>query len=302
METHQNSILRGQELLSTRGDWKRHAAFLHLQLELKQSRRQKSAVHEQRQEKAVKRSSTVVAVFKFDRCLDHWDRDVCPTRPTIQEASREKPPTSTTTTGRTIMETIQRERPATSPTTARDQTPTTAAPQPGAARREATSGVPVLRPQEGESAVLTSEEPQAAVAPVPAWIAVLGNFLRQLIFTKLDQALEGRIQAALPQLWQQAGTSDQPPSLQPASTNAQGILLFQPHQYLPPQHCQGGSEEDNNIRHSNSNSRSNNTSITNHSNIIKIKRGVSRVRNSSIRHSSPSRGSSRARIPGFYRW
>ena len=39
----------------------------------------------------------------------------------------------------------------------------------------------------------------AAVAPVPAWIAVLGNFLRQLIFTKLDQALEGRIQAALPQ-------------------------------------------------------------------------------------------------------
>ena len=39
----------------------------------------------------------------------------------------------------------------------------------------------------------------AAVAPVPAWIAVLGNFLRQLSFTKLDQALEGRIQAALPQ-------------------------------------------------------------------------------------------------------
>ena len=33
----------------------------------KQSRRQKSAVHQQRQEKAVKRSSTVVAVFKCDR-------------------------------------------------------------------------------------------------------------------------------------------------------------------------------------------------------------------------------------------
>ena len=58
--------------------------------------RQKSAVHEQRQEKAVKRSSTVVAVFKFDRCLNHWDRDVCPTRPALRETNREKPPTSTT--------------------------------------------------------------------------------------------------------------------------------------------------------------------------------------------------------------
>ena len=72
VEAHQNPILRGQGLLSTRGGWKRHAAFPHRQLERKQSRRKKSAVDEQqRQENAVKRSSTVVAVFKFDRFLDH---------------------------------------------------------------------------------------------------------------------------------------------------------------------------------------------------------------------------------------
>ena len=109
---------------------------------------------------AVKRSSTVVAVFKFDRSLDHWDRDDCPTCPTLRETIREKPSTSTTTTGRTLMETIQREKPATSPTTARDQTPTTAALQLGAARREATPGVPVLRPTEEDPAVLTSEDPR----------------------------------------------------------------------------------------------------------------------------------------------
>ena len=81
----------------------------------------------------------------------------------------------------------------------------------------------------------------AAPAPVPAWIAVLENFLGQVISTKLDQVLEGRIPAALPQLSQQAATSEQPPSLQPASTNAQGILQLEPHQHLPPQHCQKGS-------------------------------------------------------------
>ena len=81
----------------------------------------------------------------------------------------------------------------------------------------------------------------AAAAPVHAWIAVLGNFLGQLISTKLDQAFEGRIPAALPQPSQQAATSEQPPAIQPASTNAQGILLLEPHQHLPPQHCQEGS-------------------------------------------------------------
>ena len=62
VEAHHNSILRGQGFLSTRGGWKGHAAFPHRQLASKQSRRQKSAVHEQIQEKAVKRSSIVVAV------------------------------------------------------------------------------------------------------------------------------------------------------------------------------------------------------------------------------------------------
>ena len=81
----------------------------------------------------------------------------------------------------------------------------------------------------------------AAAEPVPAWIAVLGNFLGQLIATKLDQALEGRIPAALPQPSKQAATSEQPPAVQPASTNAQGILPLESHQHLPPQHCQGGS-------------------------------------------------------------
>ena len=80
----------------------------------------------------------------------------------------------------------------------------------------------------------------AAAAPVPAWIAVLGNFLGQLISTKLDQALEGLISAAPPQPSQQAATSEHPPAIQPASTNAQGIPPLEPHQHLPPQHCQGG--------------------------------------------------------------
>ena len=77
VEAHQNSILRGQGFLSTRGGWKGHAAFPHHQLARKQNRRQKSAVHEQRQKKAVKRSSTVVAVFKCDRFFvwAHRDRD-----------------------------------------------------------------------------------------------------------------------------------------------------------------------------------------------------------------------------------
>ena len=110
VEAHQNSILRGQGFLSTRGGWKGRAAFPHRQLARKQSRRQKSAVHEQRQEKALKRSRTVVAVFKYDRFFV-WadrDRDVYPTCPTLRGMSREKPTTSTTTTGRTIVETIQR--------------------------------------------------------------------------------------------------------------------------------------------------------------------------------------------------
>ena len=164
VEAHQNSILRGQGFLSTRGGWKEHAAFPHRQLTRKQSRRQKSAVHEQRQEKAEKRSSTVVAVFKCDRFFvwAHRDRDVYPTCPTLGGTSRETPTTSTTTTvtGRTIMETIQRERPATSPTTARDKTPTTAAPQPGAAWRKATLEAPVVRNPEREPAVPTSEAPR----------------------------------------------------------------------------------------------------------------------------------------------
>ena len=36
--------------------------------------------------------------------LAHQNRDVCPTCPTLRETSREKPITSTTTTGRTIVE------------------------------------------------------------------------------------------------------------------------------------------------------------------------------------------------------
>ena len=36
--------------------------------------------------------------------LAHQNRDVCPTCPTLRETSREKPTTSTTTTGRTIVE------------------------------------------------------------------------------------------------------------------------------------------------------------------------------------------------------
>ena len=162
VEAHQNSILRGQGFLSIRGGWKGHAAFPHRQLTRKQSRRQKSAVHERRQEKAVKRSSTVVAVFKWDLFFvwAHRNRDVYPTCPTLRGPSREKPTTSTTTTGRTIMETIQRERPATSPIMARDQTPTTTAPQPGVARREATLGAPVVRHPEREPAVPTSEAPR----------------------------------------------------------------------------------------------------------------------------------------------
>ena len=71
VEAHQKSILRGQGFLSTRGGWKGHAAFPHCQLARKQSQRQKSAVHEQRQEKTVKRSSTVEAVFKCDRFSVH---------------------------------------------------------------------------------------------------------------------------------------------------------------------------------------------------------------------------------------
>ena len=63
--------IAGTEVLSTRGGWKGHAACPHRQLARKQSRRQKSAVHEQRQEKAVKRCSTVVAVFKCDRFPAH---------------------------------------------------------------------------------------------------------------------------------------------------------------------------------------------------------------------------------------
>ena len=133
---------------------KRHTALPLRQLASEQSRRQKSAVHERRQERLKRESSAVVAVFNFDR----FDRDDCPTCPMLRETLREKPYTSTTTTGRTIMETIQREKPATSPTTARDQTPTTAAPQPGAARREATPWIPALRPPEGDPAVLTSED------------------------------------------------------------------------------------------------------------------------------------------------
>ena len=97
-----------------------------------------------------------------------------------------------------------------------------------------TSGGGASRPDLGGPAT-------AAAEPVPAWIAVLGIFLGQLISTKLDQALEGRISAALPQPSQQAATSEEPPVIQPASTNAQGILPLKPHQHLPPQHCQGGS-------------------------------------------------------------
>ena len=65
--------IAGTGVLSTRGGWKGHAVFPHRQLARKQSRRQKSAVHEQRQEKAVKRSSTttVVAVFKCYRFSAH---------------------------------------------------------------------------------------------------------------------------------------------------------------------------------------------------------------------------------------
>ena len=63
--------IAGTGLLSTRGGWKGHAAFPHRQLARKQSRRQKSAVNEQRQEQAVKRSSTVVAVFKCGRFSAH---------------------------------------------------------------------------------------------------------------------------------------------------------------------------------------------------------------------------------------
>ena len=176
VEAHQNSILRGHGFLSTRGGWKGHAAFPHRQLARKQSRRQKPAVHEQRQEKAVKRSSTVVAVFKCDRLIvwAHRDRDVYQTCPTLRETCREKPTTSTTTTGRTIVETIQRERPATSPTTARDQTPSTATPQPGTARQEATLGAPVVRHPEREPAVPTweaSRQPPRSRCPrgLPCW-------------------------------------------------------------------------------------------------------------------------------------
>ena len=135
----------------------------------------------------------------------------------------------------------------------------------------------------------------AAAEPVPAWIAVLGNFLGQLIATKLDQALEGRIPAALPQPSKQAATSEQPPAIQPAP--------LEPHQHLPPQHCQGGSAAaSRGLQHpaQQGNSRSNYTSIINHS-TTKHSR-VNRARSNSIRHSSLSRTSSRARVSGLYRW
>ena len=127
VETHQNSILRGQGfcLHEVAGKGTRPSPTVSWHTSRVEGRSQRFT---SRQEKAVKRSSTVVAVFKCDRFLDHWDRDVYPTYPTLRETSRDKPTTSTTTTERTIVETIQRERPATSPTTARDQTPTTAAP------------------------------------------------------------------------------------------------------------------------------------------------------------------------------
>ena len=120
--------------------------------------------------KAVKRSSSVVAVFKFDRL----DRNDCPTGPTLMETIWGKPSTCTTTTGRTITETIQRKKPATSPTTARDQTPTTAAPQLGAAQGEATPRVPSLRHPEEDPAVLTSESPRQSprrrcLRGLPCW-------------------------------------------------------------------------------------------------------------------------------------
>ena len=54
-------------------------------------------------------------------------------------------------------------------------------------------------PGEGASRPDLGGPATAAAEPVPAWIAVLGNFLGQLMYTKLDQALEGRIPAALPQ-------------------------------------------------------------------------------------------------------
>ena len=244
MEAHQNSILRGQGLLSTRGGWKGHAAFPHRQLARKQSRRQKLAVHEQRQEKAVKRSSTVVAVFKCDRFF-RLDSSGPRRLPNMSNATRDEP-------GETnYLHNNNRKDYSGDDSAGETSYLTNNGKGPDPDDRRTAAGGGTAGSNIGGSSSTTSGEgasrpdlggPATAVAePVPAWIAVRGNFLGQLISTKLYQALEGRIPAALPQPSKQAASCEQPPAIQPASTNAQEILPLEPHQHLPPQHCQGGS-------------------------------------------------------------
>ena len=130
----------------------------------------------------------------------------------------------------------------------------------GGAAGSNTGGSSITTSGGGSSGPDLGEPATAAAEPVPAWIAVLENSLGQLISTKLDQALEGRIPAAQPQPSQQAATSEQPPSLKPASTSAQEILQLN---HTNTSHHSTVREvwqqlpEDHNIRHSNSNSRSN---------------------------------------------
>ena len=234
--------IAGTGVLSTRCGWKGRAGSPHHQLARKQSRRQKSAVHEQRQEKAVKRSSTVVALVKCDRFFGSLGPRRLPNMSnTTEDESGEtnylynnnrKDDSGDDSAGETSY--LTNNGKGSDPD---DRRPAAG----GGVAGSNIGGSSITTSGGGASSPDLGDPATAAAAPVPAWIAVLGNFLGQLISAKLDQALKGRIPAALPQTLQQAGTSEQPPAIQPASTNAQEILPLEPHQHLQPQHCQGGS-------------------------------------------------------------
>ena len=170
----------------------------------KQSRRQKSAVHEKRQGKAVKKSSTVVTVFKCDR--------FCRRLPNMSNASRDesgetnylhshnrKDDSGDDSAGETSYLTNNGKGP--DPDDRRTASGGGAAGSNIGGSSSSTAGQGASSSTSGEGASRTDLGGPATAAPepVPAWIAVLGNFLGQLIATKLDQALEGRIPAALPQ-------------------------------------------------------------------------------------------------------
>ena len=162
----------------TRGGWKGHAAFPHRQLARKQSRRQKSAVHEQTQEKAVKRSSTVVAVFKCDR---FFFLSLGPRRlPNMSNATGDEP-------GETNYLHNNRKDDGGDDSAGETSYLLNNGKGPDPDDRRPAAGGGVAESNIGGSSITTfggeASGPDlggpatAAAAPVPAWIAVLGNFL-----------------------------------------------------------------------------------------------------------------------------